>query len=198
MVTKLFSWIRPNKAIFGQKDFIQCIVIKNLCREFFPDTQIIVHPTMREKDGLAMSSRNNKLTVIERNRAPLIYQCLSYIACYLFDALNDGNNNPNVNINTLRKIGEKYCEMNNVKLEYISFHDFTNGSKLNEDKTNFDLIQYVNNNEIVISIAGSVGESTRLIDNIVIGGKGKNKILWDGIKQMEPNSTLTDLLLKIN
>ena len=183
VVTKLFSWIRPDKAIFGQKDFMQCIIIKNLCKEFFPDIDIIIHETCRDNDGLAMSSRNDKLSIKERERAPLIYQCLCGIASKLFDTLNES---ANININQLRQIGEKYAEINDVKLEYISFHDFNNGIKLekimDENDGNNALKSFIDNNEMVISIAGSVGDSTRLIDNIVIGGKDNNKTLWNGVK----------------
>eukprot|EP01084_Bolivina_argentea_P086023 155497_1 len=186
VVTKLLSWIRPHKAIFGQKDFMQCIIIKNLCREFFGDTQIIVHDTVREFDGLAMSSRNNKLTSIERDSAPLIYQCLCVLASFLFDNLQI-NDNEMVNIKQMEEIGNKFAGHYDIELEYISFHDFNNGQKLNVNINNdndIDLIKFITNNEMVISIAGSVGGSTRLIDNIVIGGKGNNKVLWKGIKHV--------------
>lgn len=195
MVTKLFSWIRPDKAIFGQKDFIQCIIIKNLCKEFFPDIDIIIHETCREDDGLAMSSRNDKLSIKERERAPLIYQCLCIIASQIFDNLNmDGQHrNESANINQLRQIGEKYAEINDFKLEYISFHDFSNGIKLEkiiDENDGNALKSFVNNNEMVISIAGSVGDSTRLIDNIVIGGKGNNQTLWSGVQYINVEDNL--------
>merc|ERR1712228_743779 len=148
VLTKLLSWIRPNKSIFGQKDFVQCIAVKNLCREFFPDTEVIIHATVREHDGLAMSSRNNKLSFAERERAPLIYQCLCVIACHLFDSLD--------------------------------FNETQNGIKLDNE---LDALSFIQNNEMVISIAGSVGKSTRLIDNIVIGGRDKNYELWKGVKR---------------
>eukprot|EP00484_Ammonia_sp_Unknown_P019122 CAMPEP_0197032334 /NCGR_PEP_ID=MMETSP1384-20130603/11037_1 /TAXON_ID=29189 /ORGANISM="Ammonia sp." /LENGTH=649 /DNA_ID=CAMNT_0042461977 /DNA_START=348 /DNA_END=2297 /DNA_ORIENTATION=+ len=182
VVTKLFSWVRPQRSVFGQKDFMQCVLIKNLCREFFPDTQIIVHPTMRETDGLAMSSRNNKLTATERARAPLIYECLCVMASYLFDNLQ--NEEP-IPMETLKQIGGQFAEKHNVKLEYISFHDFNTGERLDNavgDVKKFLLEQ----NEMVISIAGSVGDSTRLIDNVVVGKQ--NDKWWDAIKHVSLTS----------
>ena len=185
VLTKLFSWIRPNKVIFGQKDFMQCIAVKNLCREFFPDTQVIIHPTVRDAhDGLAMSSRNNKLSPTERERAPLLYQCLCLMACHLFDNLNV---NEIISIEQTAEIGVTFANDYSFELEYISFHDAQNGAKLDGA---LDALSFIKSKEMVISIAGSVGKSTRLIDNIIVGGKGKNKKLWQGVTRGAVSNTL--------
>merc|ERR1712190_460800 len=113
-----------------------------------------------------MSSRNNKLSVEERKRAPLIYQCLSHMACHLFDRLDDKEH---ITIKQVKDIGISFADEHGVELEYISFHNMENGVKLDES---LDALSFAKNEEMVISIAGSVGPSTRLIDNIVIGGKG--------------------------
>merc|ERR1719242_1353007 len=175
VLTTLFASIRPNIAVFGQKDFMQCVVVRNLCRQLFPETEIVVHPTMREHDGLAMSSRNRKLSAVERERAPLIHRTLSAIGCHLFERLRSERGDI-VTVNAAIVIGSEFAKHHNVDLEYISFHRFSDGLKLDDDE---DLIPLLQRQQIVISIAGSVGGSTRLIDNVVIGGgEEQNKSLW--------------------
>lgn len=76
VVTILFNTIRPDFAFFGQKDAQQVAVIKRLTRDLGFDTEIVVLPTVREESGLAMSSRNSRLSDDERTRAAIIYKAL--------------------------------------------------------------------------------------------------------------------------
>jgi len=76
VVTKLFNLVQPDVAIFGEKDYQQLLVIKRLVKELCMGIEIHSLPTVREPDGLAMSSRNGYLTEEERRRAPLLYQTL--------------------------------------------------------------------------------------------------------------------------
>jgi pantoate--beta-alanine ligase len=69
VVTKLFCSIRPHLAVFGEKDFQQLVVIKRLSKDLNLGVEIVAHPTVREPDGLAMSSRNKYLSAEERNSA---------------------------------------------------------------------------------------------------------------------------------
>ncbi len=80
VVLKLLSIVRPHKAFFGQKDAQQLAILKQLSKEFFLPVQIIGCPTVREKDGLAKSSRNMRLTRNERELAPKFYQALQEAA----------------------------------------------------------------------------------------------------------------------
>jgi len=76
VVAKLFNIVRPNRAYFGQKDFQQCAVIKRMVEDLNMEIKLSFEPTVREKDGLALSSRNRYLSADERSVAPTIYQQL--------------------------------------------------------------------------------------------------------------------------
>jgi pantoate--beta-alanine ligase len=75
-VKRLFDLVEPRKAYFGKKDYQQLLVIRKLVRDLDLPVEIVACPTVREPDGLAMSSRNMRLTIHERKVAPLIYQVL--------------------------------------------------------------------------------------------------------------------------
>jgi pantoate--beta-alanine ligase len=76
VVTKLFGIVRPAIAWFGQKDFQQCAVVRQLVKDLNFDVRLVVRPTVRERDGLAMSSRNGFLSTEERRLAPMLYHAL--------------------------------------------------------------------------------------------------------------------------
>ncbi|MBI4531038.1 MAG: pantoate--beta-alanine ligase [Candidatus Latescibacteria bacterium] len=76
VVTKLFCTVKPHIAVFGQKDAQQAVVIRRMVQDLNLDTKIIVCPTVREEDGLAMSSRNTSLSPVERNDATVLYASL--------------------------------------------------------------------------------------------------------------------------
>lgn len=77
VVMKLFQIVSPEKAYFGEKDFQQLTLIKGMVEAYFLDLKIVPVPTMREEDGLAMSSRNVRLTPEQRALAPWIYKALT-------------------------------------------------------------------------------------------------------------------------
>jgi pantoate--beta-alanine ligase len=76
VVTKLFCAIRPHLAVMGEKDFQQLVVVKRLSRDLNLGVEIVPHPTVRESDGLAMSSRNGYLSKKERKSALSLYRAL--------------------------------------------------------------------------------------------------------------------------
>ena len=77
VVAKLFNIVRPDRAYFGQKDGQQTVVVRKLVRDLDMGLEIVVCPTVREEDGLAMSSRNIRLTPEQRRAATVIYRALS-------------------------------------------------------------------------------------------------------------------------
>ncbi len=77
VVIKLFNLILPQKAYFGEKDYQQYLLIKSMVADFFMNIDIIACPTIREASGLAYSSRNNRLTLVERQQAE------KFAACFL-------------------------------------------------------------------------------------------------------------------
>src|SRR5437773_9499064 len=86
VVTKLLNIVHPGKAFFGQKDYQQAAVLSRLVADLNICTEIIVRPTVREPDGLALSSRNTFLTLEERKAATVLYQALAAAR----DVIRDG------------------------------------------------------------------------------------------------------------
>ena len=76
VVTKLFGMVQPHRALFGQKDFQQSVLVQQLVKDLNLSVDIVVRPTVRKQDGLAMSSRNIYLSPDERGRAVVLYKGL--------------------------------------------------------------------------------------------------------------------------
>ncbi len=79
VVLKLFSCVQPRVAVFGKKDYQQLMIVRNMCRQFALPTEIIPHETVRDPDGLALSSRNRFLNEAERKEAPRLYATLNAV-----------------------------------------------------------------------------------------------------------------------
>jgi len=149
IVMKLFNLIQPTNAYFGQKDFQQCAVIRQMVRDLNLSIVINVIPTVRDQDGLALSSRNIFLNKEERKQALNLYQSL-----LLGKELVIAGNKDVANIKLEIK---KYLEKNKlIKLDYIEICDPENLSPVK-----------VVTKKVVILIAAYVGK-TRLIDNILV------------------------------
>jgi len=89
VVTKLFNMAQPDVAIFGEKDYQQLLVIRRMTADLCLPVEIVGHPTVREPDGLAMSSRNQYLTRSERGQAPLLLRVLRETSLAVKDGKRD-------------------------------------------------------------------------------------------------------------
>lgn len=149
IVKKLFDIVEPHVAYFGQKDFQQYLVIKHMVNYFNLPIKIVKCPIVREKDGLAMSSRNVRLNDSERKIAPVLYQQL-LTAKNLLDKI------------PVDEIKEK-AESELKKHGQISFEYFEilNANNLNSINDISDA------KEILICVALKIGQ-IRLIDNILV------------------------------
>jgi pantoate--beta-alanine ligase len=149
VLVKLFNIVQPKIAVFGQKDAQQAFMVKRLVRDLDFDIEILIGPTIREPDGLALSSRNSYLTSEERKAAPVLYQALK-----LAESLTKaGERNPTRVIEAMRA---KIEALPNLRIEYISIVDTKN---LQEVKSL--------NNEVLIALAVWFGQA-RLIDNLIL------------------------------
>lgn len=146
IINKIFSVILPAKAFFGLKDYQQFILIREFAKINFPNIQILGLPIIREKDGLAMSSRNNLLTKDERKIAPLIYQNLTWIKKNINKYSNE----------ELIKLSTENLEKNSFDVDYLGIYDI---SSLKEVKKL--------NQPAIVAVAAKLG-NVRLIDNIII------------------------------
>ena len=148
VVTKLFNCVQPDLAVFGEKDFQQLLVIRRLVADLNMPVEIVGMPTVREADGLAMSSRNQRLSAHERKRAPELYRLLQTVR----DTLLNENREPVV----LEQEATKQLTQLGFEPEYVAIRDAD---------TLFDINKSTQNR--VILAAARLG-NTRLIDNLRI------------------------------
>jgi pantoate--beta-alanine ligase len=87
VVLKLFACVQPRVAVFGKKDYQQLMIVRNMCRQFSLPIEILPHETVRDVDGLALSSRNRYLNAQERKEAPRLFRVLNDVR----DRLRAGN-----------------------------------------------------------------------------------------------------------
>lgn len=150
IVSKLFNATRPEKAYFGQKDAQQVAVISQMTRDINHPIEIIVCPTMREDDGLAMSSRNSYLSAEERQAATVLYRALLTAT----KAFEGGE----TEAEKLRQmVRDVISSEPRAQLQYVSCADYATLAEL----------QTVNH-KALLSLAVFIGK-TRLIDNFVLG-----------------------------
>ena len=149
IVSKLFNIVLPHYAIFGQKDVQQCYVIKRMTEDLNLLPQIIINPTVRENDGLAMSSRNKYLTKEERIIAPAIYQSLNTGK----EIILKGERNADKIVAVITATLEKYLLF---RIDYIDIVDTKNLQKVNEIT-----------GDVIIAAAVFLSKA-RLIDNVIV------------------------------
>ena len=146
VVAKLFHIVRPDMAIFGEKDFQQLSVIRKMVKDLDWDIDIIGHPIVREADGLAMSSRNIYLSPEERVKALSLYRAIEHSRLRVRDGLTDADRLKD----EIQAIIQASAE---VTIDYVSIVD----SLSLADKNTID-------KQSVLALAVKVG-NTRLIDN---------------------------------
>ncbi len=149
VVAKLFNIMKPTRAYFGQKDFQQAVIIRKMIKDLNFDIDIIVCPTVRESDGLAMSSRNLYLNEKHRKAASAVYRCLSKASDSIKSGISDTEQ-----IKEIMK-GVISEEPLITDIDYASVYDPETLEEVNEIK-----------GEVLIAVAVRLGD-IRLIDNIL-------------------------------
>jgi pantoate--beta-alanine ligase len=153
VVLKLFNIVTPNIAVFGQKDAQQCLVLRRMVRDLNCSVELIIAPTVREIDGLALSSRNIYLSAEERAQAPIIYAGLRN-AVSLYEK---GERSSDTIRNAINKSIEKASLLAKEYIEVVEMESVHPVSMIAAPA--------------LAAVAVRTFESkTRLIDNIVLGG----------------------------
>jgi len=150
VVAKLFNIVQPDRAYFGQKDAQQLIVIKKMASDLDMNLEIVAAPTVREADGLAMSSRNTYLNPEERKQAVVLYQALT-LAQKLW---SQGEKDTKAIRRQMTALIQKQPL---AKIDYISIADAETLDELDTVRP-----------PALVSLAVRIGK-TRLIDNVVVG-----------------------------
>jgi pantoate--beta-alanine ligase len=153
VVTILFNTIRPDFAFFGQKDAQQVAVIKQLTRDLGFDTEIVVHPIVREESGLAMSSRNAYLSDEERQKASIIFQALKKAKL----AFREGERNA---ARLAQIVREKIQTEPLADVDYVALVD----NETLED------VERIEDKPVLLAVAVRFGK-VRLIDNTIFNRK---------------------------
>ena len=148
VVARLFALVQPDLAVFGQKDYQQQLVIRHMCQDLNLPVAIITVATIREEDGLAMSSRNQFLSESERSIAPVLYEVLSAAGNSLQDGRCDFESLESESITTLKDAG--------LDVDYFSIRRAQNLEIPDGDC-----------DELVVLTAAVLGDA-RLIDNTLI------------------------------
>ena len=149
VVMKLLNIVRPDKAFFGQKDYQQTVVVERLVKDLNLDTEIVVRPTVREPDGLALSSRNRHLSPEERKAATVLYR-----------ALSDGRELIRAGERSVKKVEAAMTRL--IWAEPLARLDYLAVA----DPITLDEVRSVRG-RVVLLLAVWIGKS-RLIDNLIV------------------------------
>jgi len=149
VVAKLFNIVQPTRAYFGQKDAQQLVVIKKMVADLNMNLEIVAVPTMREPDGLAMSSRNTYLNPEQRRAAVVLYQALNLAQQLWSQGERDAER-------LHREMTALIHKEPLATIDYVSVADAQTLDELNRVKS-----------PTLVSLAVKIGK-TRLIDNVVL------------------------------
>lgn len=148
VVTKLFNVVQPSVAVFGEKDYQQLMVIRRMARDLNMPVQIVGVPTLREADGLAMSSRNRYLDEAQRELAPLIHQVLAEVSRQV-----QADQQP---LEQVEQWGRQALEVAGFEVDYLSIRE------------RFELAEPGDaDSDLVVLVAARL-DRVRLIDNLAI------------------------------
>jgi pantoate--beta-alanine ligase len=149
VVVKLFHIVKPHRAYFGQKDFQQCAVIRQMKKGLDLDVEVALLPTMREPDGLAMSSRNSYLNAEQRKKAACLFRALTAAE----ELIRSGVREPEKMRQKMRAVmlAEK-----DVQVDYAEV----------SDPDTLEPIRTMQE-RVVLLVAARIG-TTRLIDNLLV------------------------------
>lgn len=153
VITILFNTIHPDFAFFGQKDAQQAAIIKRLTKDLGFDTEIIVAPIVREESGLAMSSRNARLSDVERQKASIIYRALQEAK------ILEKNGERNA-VTIAEKVRQTIQSEPLAQIDYVAIVD-------NETLTP---VEKIGENAVLVAVAVWFGK-VRLIDNVILNRK---------------------------
>ena len=149
VVKRLFEIVRPNRAYFGLKDYQQLVIIHKMTKDNHLPVEIVPCEIVRERSGLAMSSRNQLLTEPQRRQAVLLYKTLKVVKVRAGFAT----------IDEIRKFVEKqFRKSGDIKLEYFEIVDMYSLKSLSS---------WAESNHPIACIAAYVG-NIRLIDNMIL------------------------------
>ena len=149
VVAKLFNAVKPHFAVFGQKDYQQLKIIERMVRDLNMDLEVVGYPTVREHDGLAMSSRNTYLGEAERKEALLIHAAMEKVETMF---LGGERKSEVLKAEARRVLGSK----GSIEIEYVDICD----AETLDDLERID-------GRALLAVAARVGK-TRLIDNTIL------------------------------
>ena len=147
VVLKLFNAVRPHVAVFGEKDYQQMLVVRRLVADLCMPIEIIAEPTVRETDGLAMSSRNGYLSAEERRQAPALYRILQWLGEHIARGMD---------YEALAEQGKHMLQESGFRPDYVSIRRAE------------DLLPPQDADSNLIILAAAWLGKTRLIDNITV------------------------------
>jgi len=149
VVLKLFNIAQPNRVYFGEKDIQQLCVIQKMIKDFNMPIQLCGCPTVREKNGLAMSSRNQYLSESEKEEATILYQVLKKGAEWVLEG--------NLSVASIIKKMSKKIINKNITIDYLEIRDLKTFDKI----TKLD-------DQLVVVLGAIYYKKIRLIDNIIL------------------------------
>lgn len=159
VVMKLFQCVQPRVAVFGKKDYQQLMIIRRMCQQFSIPTEIIPAETIREGDGLAMSSRNRYLSTEERAEAVWLSKTLQQVATRMRDGLRSTTLKTS-DITDLEGAAAQILDQRGWKTDYIAI-------KRRADLKAPRQVDLESSDQLVVLGASKLG-ATRLIDNLEI------------------------------